>query len=336
MSLRYLSVCSGIEAASVAWRPLGWTPVAFSEIDPFACAVLAHHYPEVPNRGDLRRFQEWPDARVDVLVGGTPCQSFSRAGARGGLDDPRGHLALVFLECVARTQPRWIVWENVVGACTSGDGRDLGAFLGALGDRGYGWAFRILDAQHYGVPQRRRRLFVVAHRGAWAPAAAVCFEPESLRGDSPTRGAEGRQAAGAAADGAGGAVCFRKSRRAQTCDDLETWVRADVANTLNAFDTGERDTHLVVADGQAQRLTPVEWERCFGFPDDYTLVQYRGKPASDGMRYRALGNSMCVPVMSWLGQRIAAVDRLLVKAPLGSSPGDAPEMLTSISGEVRP
>jgi DNA (cytosine-5)-methyltransferase 1 len=159
--VRYLSVCSGIEAASVAWHPLGWRPVAFSEIESFPSAVLAHHYPDVPNFGDMTRFKEWPDADVDVLVGGTPCQSFSVAGLRGGLADPRGNLALTYLAIAERYQPRWVVWENVPGVLSADDGRALGAFLGGLAELGYGFAWRVLDAQYFGLAQRRKRVFVV-------------------------------------------------------------------------------------------------------------------------------------------------------------------------------
>ena len=131
--MKYLSVCSGIEAASVAWNPLGWEPVAFSEIEPFPCSVLAHHYPQTPNWGDMTQWRNWTDETVDVLVGGTPCQSFSVAGLRGGLSDPRGGLMLQFLAIAERYKPRWIVWENVPGVLSSNSGRDFGTFLGALG-----------------------------------------------------------------------------------------------------------------------------------------------------------------------------------------------------------
>ena len=194
---RYLSVCSGIEAASDAWVPLGWEAVAFSEIEPFPCAVLAHHYPAVPNLGDLTRFKEWPDDLMpDLLVGGTPCQSFSVAGLRKGMADPRGNLALVYLAVADRYRPRWVVWENVPGVLSSGDGRDFGAFLGGLAELGYGWAYRILDAQYFGVAQRRRRVFVVGHLGDWRRAAAVLLERESLCGYPPPSREAGERVAG--------------------------------------------------------------------------------------------------------------------------------------------
>ena len=236
--MRYLSVCSGIEAATAAWHPLGWEPVAFSEIEKFPSAVLSHHYPSVPNWGDMTKFQEWPDAcrcvdagdswpgrqlrpgsserrvgecasdserrqggnrergrgdsaastfcgvcggaNIDLLVGGTPCQSFSVAGLRKGLADPRGNLALTFLAIADKYRPEWVVWVNVPGVLSSNQGRDFGAFLGGLGQLGYGWAYRVLDAQYFGLAQRRRRVFVVASAGGWHRAAAVLFERLTL------------------------------------------------------------------------------------------------------------------------------------------------------------
>ena len=199
--LRYLSVCSGIEAATQAWHPLGWSPVAFSEIEKFPSEVLAHHYPAVPNWGDMTKFQEWPDADVDVLAGGTPCQSFSVAGLRKGLADPRGNLMLTYLAIAAKYRPRWLVWENVPGVLSSNGGRDFAAFLGGLGQLGYGFAYRVLDAQHvrtrrfpFAVPQRRRRVWVVGYLGDWRRAAAVLFDRESLSGHPAPRREAGQVA----------------------------------------------------------------------------------------------------------------------------------------------
>ena len=197
----YGSVCSGIEAATQAWHPLGWTPAFFSEIDKFPSAVLAHHYgsnmPDeppaangVPNYGDMTEFERWPDHAIDILVGGTPCQSFSVAGLRAGLADPRGDLMLTFGAVAQRYKPKWIVWENVVGVLSSNGGRDFGTFLRLLGICGYGFAYRVLDAQFVrvdgfgrAVPQRRRRVFVVGCLGDWRRAAAVLSEPEGLSGN---------------------------------------------------------------------------------------------------------------------------------------------------------
>ena len=182
--MKYLSVCSGVEAATVAWHQMGWQPVAYSEIEPFPSAVLAHHYPSVPNLGDMTKYKEWKlNESIDLVVGGTPCQSFSVAGLRKGLEDPRGNLMLTYCGILDKFRPQWCVWENVPGVLSSNGGRDFGSLLGALGELGYGFAYRVLDAQHFGVPQRRRRLFLVGNLGDWRSAAKVLFEPESMLGN---------------------------------------------------------------------------------------------------------------------------------------------------------
>ncbi len=208
--MKYLSICSGIEAATVAWHPLGWQPIGFSEIEAFPSAVLQHHYPTVPNFGDMTKFNEWTtgtEFRPDIIVGGTPCQAFSIAGLRGGLDDDRGNLALKYVEIVARYRPRWIIWENVPGVFSSAGGSDFASILGALSGRvihppvegwrnsgtvegipdAYGLAWRTLDAQYFGVAQQRRRVFVVGYLGNWRRAAAALFETACLRRDTAPR-----------------------------------------------------------------------------------------------------------------------------------------------------
>jgi DNA (cytosine-5)-methyltransferase 1 len=422
MSLAYGSVCSGIEAATAAWHPLGWTPAWFSEIEAFPSAVLAHHYPSVPNLGDMTRIGK--DAGpIQLLVGGTPCQSFSVAGLRKGLADPRGNLALVFLRLVDDLRPRWVVWENVPGVLSSGGGRDFGSFLGGLGQLGYGFAYRVLDAQYVrvesharAVPQRRRRVFVVGHLGDWRRAAAVLLERESLCGHPPPRREEGQVTAGTLAsrasaggglgtdfDCGGGLIPFDTTQLTSVgnysapspgdpCHPLSAGAHApaiavdytngllgEVSGTLedaqarqnrghgvmafyptnrqpefgnyedcspavkpgsstggnppaitfNMHKSGSTASSLGVAVGHTdclrafdkspfavqaephmavRRLTPRECERLQGFPDDYTAVPYRGKPAADGPRYRALGNSMAVNVMRWIGERIALME----------------------------
>lgn len=199
-AIRYGSVCSGIEAASVAWEPLGMEPSWFAEIEDFPSRVLAHRFPHVVNHGDFTKISD-PGA-IDVLVGGTPCQSFSIAGLRGGMADSRGNLALEFFRLAARARPRWIVWENVPGVLSSNAGRDFGAILGALVELGYGFAYRVLDAQFFGVPQRRRRVFVVGCAGDWRSAAAVLFERDSVPRDPPPRCSERRGVARGAGEGA--------------------------------------------------------------------------------------------------------------------------------------
>ena len=331
--MRYLSVCAGIEAASVAWHHLGWTPVAFSEIEKFPSAVLAHHYPTVPNWGDMTKFKEWPDESIDLLVGGTPCQSFSVAGLRKGLADPRGNLMLTYLAIADRYRPEWLVWENVPGVLSSNGGRDFGALLGGLAELRYGFAYRILDAQYFGVAQRRRRVFVVGHLGDWRPATAVLFERKSLRRDTAPSREKRETATGNSAqffeprspDGHARLIgdfapTLNRMGGGQREPCVMTWP-ATIAPTLNAHfgdKQGFEDQHvnggagLFVDPMAVRRLTPVECERLQGFPDNYTNIPWRKKEESpDGPRYKALGNSMAVPCMQWIGQQIKSVEEVL-------------------------
>ena len=414
--LRYGSICSGVEAASLAWEPLGWQPQWFAEIEKFPAAILAHHWPEVENLGDITddHFTERTGA-IDLLVGGTPCQSFSVAGLRGGLDDDRGNLALRFCQIVDQLTPTWVVWENVPGVLSSNGGKDFGSILGALVECGYGFAYRILDAQFFGVAQRRRRVFVVGYLGDWRPPAAVLFERKSLLGHTE-ESAEKRQEAASdvgggveengpthtltkrydsSEDGCGrgvplvptvaGAVSAKwaKGTGGPAGDEAYNLVtvnaREDPIHTsgkdlpLGAKDTGhaiaiafssiddgsdlttDRRTTIrsqmppavtigmdsefnisknrmgpLKAEGgnppaisqsntRVRRLTPVECERLQGMPDDHTRIPWRNKPAAecpDGPRYKAIGNSMAVPVMRWIGERIETVERILKKGNL--------------------
>lgn len=431
--MRYGSVCSGIEAATVAWHPLGWEPAFFSEIEPAPRSVLAHHYPDVPCHGDFTTIGANQYGSIDLLVGGTPCQSFSVAGLRGGLDDDRGNLALEFLRLAQRTRAKWLVWENVPGVLSSNGGRDFGSILGGLVECGYGFAYRVLDAQYFGVAQRRRRVFVVGCLGDSASAAAVLFERHSLQGNSAPSRQKGKDVAGTIArssfsggaggkpDGAAGNhfipdVAGTMISRAQSggfsnsadhaaasyiipwptakcltargagggnldpetanfvaceakatthafkvrggCDgggkgylgsdelaftlsthqDQHIFAEAseDVAFPINtqlglrgadtsnssreglglgnegdpSFTLQAAHSHAVATQSAVRRLTPRECERLQGFPDDYTLVPHRNKPMSDGPRYKALGNSMAVPVMHWIGKRIQMVESI--------------------------
>jgi len=301
MSLVYGSVCSGIEAASAAWDPLGWTPAWFSEIAPFPSAVLTHRFPSVPNLGDMERVherEEFSRQAIDLLVGGTPCQSFSLAGLRRGIEDPRGNLALVFLRLASIARPRWIVWENVPGVLSSGRGRDFGAFLGGLGQLGYGWAYRVLDAQYFGVPQRRRRVFVVGCLGDEQRAAEVLFEPAGLRGNPAKGRGKGIEAAQCLTTGTG----RRYDPKTETLIAFHA-TQDPVSGPVTPALSG--NAYIGCLTPGVRRLTPRECERLQGFPDDWTLVPYRNKPAADSPRYHAIGNSMAVPVMRWIGQRIA-------------------------------
>jgi DNA (cytosine-5)-methyltransferase 1 len=334
--MRYLSVCSGVEAASVAWHDLGWTPVGFSEIEPFPSAVLAHRFPHVKNYGDMTKYKEWDlePGTIDVLVGGTPCQSFSVAGLRKGLDDPRGNLMLVYLGLAEHLRVPWLVWENVPGVLSSNGGRDFGTFLGALGELNYQFAARVLDAQHFGVPQRRRRVFVVAHRGAEARPEEVLFEREGVRRDSSTPQQEGEVTwwDGKATSQTLDAVLYKgqmlpeknrfpviaigeRSSLPPTATKTEiallaSWITPS-ASVLDRLRTTCMSTAKTETESSGRvylrRVTPIEAERLMGFPDDHTNIPWRGKPAPDGPRYKAMGNSMAVPVMRWIGERLDRV-----------------------------
>ena len=343
--MRYLSVCSGIEAATVAWHPLGWKAAAYSEIEKFPSQVLAHHYPDVPNVGDMTKFKEWTNvSNVDVLVGGTPCQSFSVAGLRKGLDDPRGNLMLTYLAIATKFRPKWLVWENVPGVLSSNGGLDFASLLRGMGECGYGFAYRILDAQYFGVAQRRRRVFVVGCLGDWRAAAAVLFERHSLSGYPAPSREKRKEVASSAGDGTqfcGLYELHSQDSRVRELDEVCTTVSATygtgggnipitlmqaknpmavVAPTLTAANDPSRSpqssevTQQVYAVYQSsmavRRLSPKECERLQGFPDNYTNIKDK---CPDGPRYKALGNSMAVPVMAWIGKRIQEVENLQCK-----------------------
>jgi DNA (cytosine-5)-methyltransferase 1 len=315
--MRFGSVCSGIEAASAGWGSLGWKAAWFSEIEPFPCAVLAHHYPDVPNLGDMTRIHDnetFRNEEIDLLVGGTPCQSFSLNGFRKGLRDKRGRLALTFCEIAREKRPRWVVWENVDAVLSSDKGRAFGSILGALADCGYGLAYRVLDAQFFGLPQRRRRVFVVGHLGDTGTNSAeeVLFEREGGFWDAAEGGALVRDEASLAVEASGGPAVYlhiepsTDGSRCLLASGTGRNINAETYVIYNLPERGAFDASLV----DVRKLTPLEWERLQGFPDGYTLVPYRGKPACDGPRHKALGNSIAVPVLRWLGRRIAAIEGL--------------------------
>lgn len=401
----YGSVCSGIEAATVAWEPLGWTAAFFSEIEKFPSAVLAHHYgsnmPDeplsrngVPNLSDMAKIdgRQWR-GKIDMLVGGTPCQAFSIAGKRKSLDDERGNLTLKFVELCDDIDPGYVVWENVPGVLNTKDNA-FGCFLGALAGEddplkpaGKKWshagyvlgpkrtvAWRLLDAQYFGLAQRRKRIFVVASSGNGADPRTILFESEGVRRDTPPRREAGQEVAGSLTSRASGGGGGPGAGKDEACAGYLQPVVADVASTLNshfgdkmglenqhvnegcplfvAFAQNQRDevrTYVafsckdygndaadnvsptlrsmnndkstpngggqmaVASDMAVRRLTPRECERLQGFPDDYTLIPYRGKEAEncpDGPRYKALGNSMAVNVMRWIGARVQRAEML--------------------------
>lgn len=314
MSRSYLSVCSGLEAATVAFEPLGWTPLAFAEIAKFPRKVLAHHYPDVPLHGDFTTLRDRPwIGQADVLIGGTPCQSFSVAGLRGGLSDARGNLTLEFVRLAnaiddlrPTTDPARILWENVPGVLSSRDNA-FGSLLAGLAGcdapivNAGAWpgagvvagprrvvAWRVLDAQFFGVAQRRRRVFVLAVGraapcGGWSAGDALLpIEPCGNGDSAPNVGAQEELGAVFHRGVGGVARCITKGYGRRLDPETETFVQ---------------DAHGI------RYLTPTEAERCLGFPDGYTDLP----GASAGARWSALGNSMAVPVISWIGRRIDAV-----------------------------
>jgi DNA (cytosine-5)-methyltransferase 1 len=327
--MKFGSVCSGIEAASVAWHPLGWQAAWLSEIEPFPSAVLAHHYPTVPNLGDMtllpERIASGEVEAPDLFCGGTPCQAFSVAGLRQSLDDDRGNLSLTFVEIAnaidnrrldAGLVPAIIFWENVPGVLNTKDNA-FGCFLGALAGEdaplepaGKRWtnagcvygpertvAWRVLDAQYFGVAQRRRRVFVVASARDDFDPAAVLFESEGVRRDTAPRREAGERIAPCVTNGP------PFSRTGNERVEAEAMVLVAATETVGALCA---DSNAVLTPAmQVRRLTPVECERLQGFPDGYTNIPWRKKPESpDGPRYKALGNSWAVPVVAWIGKRI--------------------------------
>ncbi len=478
--MRFLSLFSGIEAASTAWEPLGWEPVAFSEIEPFPCAVLAHHWPHIPNLGDVTQIEMKHIKKlgaIDIVIFGSPCQDLSVAGKRKGLQGERSGLFRSAIRIIRWARKhnglRFALWENVPGAFSTNSGRDFaavvremsGADVGVPSDgwKNTGVAFgregftewSVLDAQWFGVPQRRRRVFALSDFGSWRDRPPILFERESLCGNpAPSR----EKGEGTAADvapsitssgppfsrtgnsrvetealvttfstpalgdvredeiastmqaktGSAGetqnpayVATYRKPRRVQSTTDHESWVEDDIANTINTFDVGDVRSTTAVAfnwqedrtfkvgeqanplrasqteaiavrtaqtsvngigvsdvahtlDGvqgqavaftadvkqvqwasgggeiendtaqairanpetnyqflrqqmQVRRLTPVECCRLQGFSDDHLDITYRNKPAPDGAKYKALGNSMAVPVIRWIGKQISCV-----------------------------
>ena len=438
--MRYLSVCSGVGTDHIAWEGLGWECVGFAEIEAFPSAILAHRYPEIRNYGDFTTIPA-DIGPIDLLVGGTPCQSFSVAGQRAGLDDPRGNLTLEFARLARRVRARWIVWENVPGVLSSDQGRDFAAILTAFRDCGYSVCYRVLDAQHFGVPQRRRRVFVVGYLGDdWRPSAEVLLEQASMRGNPPKGREKGQEVASTLGGGSGSrdwssdldratfipvqlpdisgtvtttwgaknatnheeacsgalihgyvpeqsptlqADCGSRVRNADVPLLAGTWWNGedtapcltrkhdhrmpdagmfsavlqpmpfDLAQITSAFNYSQArpgdmvpplntvsQMHVCLAiktaqtssngigvaedvaytldgaQGQAvalstvvRRLTARECERLQGLPDDWTLIPWRGKPAPDAPRYRAIGNGMAMPVLRWIGQRIALLEK---------------------------
>lgn len=290
----YGSVCSGIEAFSQATRDIsGWRAGWFSEILPFCNDLLQHHYPEVPNLGDITQTSLQSFTPVDLVVGGTPCQSFSVQGARQGLADARGQLSLRFCDIVAHCQPEWVLWENVPHALRVESGRAFAAITGRLSQLGYHLAWRVLDARYFGVAQRRRRLFLVGNRRSTRRAAEALFEREAA---PPHDRAAGEMA-----------HWMEKQSTAPSSVEMLGWTgdetpkfEIEATPTLRASQGGEGVGF--VRGRVAAKLTVEEWELLQGFYEGYTKIENW----SDSQRRKALGNTFPVPVLRWIAQRIAA------------------------------
>lgn len=333
--MKYGSVCSGVEAASLAWEPLGWQPLWFSEAAPFPSAVLAHRWPLIPNLGDMTsleaRIKNGEVDAPDVLVGGTPCQAFSVAGLRNSLNDARGNLTLILVRILDEIDrrrkrrglsPCILVWENVPGVLNTKDNA-FGSFLGALAGEssslepaGKKWtnagtvfgeqreiAWRTFDAQYFGVPQRRRRVFLVASAGAVSPTEILFERQSQKRNINPSRNTE-KNATAFVESGFG---AYRRDSVGGTLKASGGSCQGG-SETLVVHGQPDGDRHAVtIPPMRVRRLTPLECERLQGMPDNHTRIPWRGKAerdCPDGPRYKAVGNSMAVPVMRWIGQRI--------------------------------
>lgn len=349
--MRYLSLFSGIEAVSVAACGLNWEAVAFSEIAEFPSTVLKHHFPNVPNLGDVRNIKgDSYNGTVEIIIGGSPCQDFSISGNRTGLYGSRSSLAREYIRLLDEIRPRWFLWENVAGAFSTNGGKDFRALLSEMEKYGYGMAWRVLDAQYFGVPQRRRRIFLVGYLGDWRPPAAVLFEPKSLLGNFEKSGKKEYCSARTVPDcpkkenGIGDTQYIyiydiqQRSDVLRQCNIIPTltsrmgtggnniplisyasqdyvnWKISNVGATLRSSGgiLGGGSENLVSVNDVLRKLTPIECERLQGFPDKWTDVPYRGKEHSPkAKRYEALGNAIAVPVLKWIFNRMDIVENLL-------------------------
>ena len=364
--MRYISLFSGIEAASVAWRDLlGFEPVAFCEIDKFPSAVLAYRFPDVPNLGDITKV-DWKEViaeygAVDLVVGGSPCQSFSvAAGANRTSLDGKSNLMFEYIRAIREIRPTWLLWENVPGVLNVRDNA-FAQLLEELSNIGYGLAWSVLDAQFFDVAQRRKRVFLVGcAREGGGSAAAVLFDSESVSGNTQSPQSKRQEIARANGKSANPAIQVMTNTTCNAAIDVDMSgtllagggappiVIVPKAYTLKM--RGGKDTYIkrdgtkgtagkgalvgddcaftlsctqdqtlfaydeIAKDYVARNFTPREEERLQGFPDDWTKVPYRGKSAEDcpdAPRYKVLGNSMAVPVMRWIGERIQMVENIL-------------------------
>lgn len=333
--MRFLSLFSGIEAASVAWSPLGWECAGVSEIDNYACQLLAQRFPSVPNLGDIRNITSEDlneIGSIDIVIGGSPCQSFSATGKRKGLQDPRGSLMFQYIRIIGEVRPKWIIWENVQGALSSERGRAFGTLLRCLAKFGYSLGWRVLDARRFGVPQSRKRVFLVGSLGGSKDVYSVLFgenvsrwndsqntKQEKSRSDnSPSNRNRERQRSTFSMvingdghprrqGGDGSIACCLLATRGNT---MRNWiVHPHPTETIKRKeDLGLFSQFVDVPRIECvRRLSSIEMERLQGFPDNWTDIEWKGKGSKDIRRQFGLGNSMAVPVVRWIGNGIARV-----------------------------
>ena len=309
------SIFSGIGGADLGFEAAGLTSTWQIENDPACLSVLRRHWPNVPKHLDVHDVSGADLDPVDVVVFGSPCQDLSIAAPhRAGLDGDRSHTFYEALRIIQEMRdvhiefPKWIVWENVTGALSSNGGSDFGHVLDSLAHLGalvIEWA--VLDAQFFGVPQRRRRVFLVACLDP--SAASRCPDPLlPLSRDRPSdpvqSGAPGSDDDGATPNLA--RRVFVKSTRARSNTTADVWREADVAPTLNTFDRGHsRSTVIVVEEDLSPRtLTLVEMERLMGWPDDFTRFRDDGREQSPTARHKQIGNGVAAPVAEWVARQI--------------------------------
>jgi DNA (cytosine-5)-methyltransferase 1 len=292
--MNYGSLFSGIEAASLAFEPLGWKPKWFSEIDPFCCKVLSTRWNNIPNLGDITNPNLNPEY-VDLIVGGSPCPSFSLSGKRKGMLDPRGKLTLRYIEIINLVKPKWFIWENVPGVLSSNNGEDFKVVIDEMVKCGYGLSWRVLDARCFGLPQSRKRIYMVGRLGAKCPPE-ILFETQSDQESPQQHEQGGKIIASANSDLDGIPICLRGREHGTMIEFM------DYFGCLRAMGGYARN---FVWDGHSIRsLTPNEYERLQGMSGTHTLIE----GADDDNRFKAAGNSMAVPVVRWIGERIQKFD----------------------------
>ena len=362
--MKYLSLFSGIEAASVAWEPLGWECVAVSEILEYQSNVIKKHYPNLKNFGDITKITEDDIkalGKIDVVIFGSPCADMSVAGKQLGLEtikEDTNHSSILFFEGMRvfrlaqkHCGARFLVWENVPGALNSNEGADFGKILSEMvgvrfnsgrlvwgsegccigNDSMLEWS--VLDAQWFGVAQRRRRLFIVLDTGNWKDRQPILLEQESSRGSIETLQKK-RQGSSVSASKSLGEDCECLVFDRQSMGEYSTnpiastitgrdfkdfsdliaygipgnWIGRKPENGGNSTQYMENvapcltatDKHGVAYDYKVRKLTPIEAERLQGFEDGWTDLG----GTTFGKRINALGRSMAVPVIRWIGKQI--------------------------------